>query len=161
MDYSTLQIWSHQNNATIGITVANFASDIDTRLATITGTPQVVLIHLGSNDLSGELAEATWKNGYRTIISAVHTKWPSANIYLAKPVRLAGNPPNAPVAAVATMHGWIDDLVAEHPDYLAVGIDETHLENGDQYSTYFADVTHPNLAGYAQSAALWKTALGY
>jgi lysophospholipase L1-like esterase len=93
------------------------------------------------------------------LISSLHAKWTGAKIYLAKPVRLADAPPSTPLAAVATMHGYIDDLIAEF-DYVYPGIDETDLEGGDSYVTNLADNTHPNHTGYMAVAALWKTAMG-
>lgn len=155
--------WRETKKQRIGIsgyTVAQMAAAIAAQLATITYTPDAVLINLGTNDLASLPAEETWKANYRTIISAVHTAYPLAEIYLSKPVRLQADPPSTPHADTATMHGYIDDLVAEQV-YLHAGADETALEGGDGYATNFADALHPNHAGYTAYAALMVTALGY
>lgn len=157
------QKWRETKGQRIGIsgyTVAKMASAISAQLATVTYTPDYVLINLGTNDLAGLPAESTWKANYRTIIAAVHAAYPAAKIYLDKPVRLSAAPPSSPVADTATMHGYIDDLVAEQ-SYIYAGADETGLEGGDSYVTNFADALHENHAGYAALAALKQTALGY
>jgi hypothetical protein len=144
-----------------GYTVAQMKALIDTHLAAITGNiPEAVIINLGTNDLPTLPDETAWKTNYRYIIAAFHAKWPNAKIYLAKPVRLSATPPSSPVAATSTLHQWIDDLIAEQT-YVYEGIDETDLENSDQYVTYFADAAHPNEAGYAKGAEYWQTAMGF
>ena len=143
-----------------GRTVATTQDNIDAGLAAISDTANYVLINLGSNDAGSLPAENTFKTDYRYIIDAIHTKWPSAVIYLAKPVLLAGVPASTPVAAVATLHGWIDDLVAEYA-YVYEGIDETDLEGGDGYVTYFTDTTHYTNAGTRRAGELWAAILGY
>lgn len=145
--------------AGVGATVADNAALIDAELATRTDTPDYVLINLGTNDASALPTENDFKTDYRYIIDAVHTKWSSVPIYLAKPVLLAGVPPSSPVAAVTSIHAWIDDLIAEYA-FVYLGIVETALEGGNGYFTNFADAAHPNTTGYAACAALWKTALG-
>jgi len=154
--------WAFNMRGRSGYTVADMAAKVASDIGLITSSaeaPESILINLGTNDVASLPAEATWKANYTTIISAMHTKWPSAKIYLAKPVRLEAAPPSTPLAACSTAHGYIDDLAALY-DYVYVGMDETDLEGGDSYVTYFADALHPNTAGYAQSAALWKVALG-
>lgn len=162
LETSTGKRWCFNTIGRSGTTVAAMAAIIASDLASFTvssESPESVLINLGTNDAASLPAEATWKANYRVIIEALHAKWPSANIYLAKPVRLSGSPPSTPTAAVATMHGYIDGLVGEY-DYVYAGMDETALEGGDSYVTNFADSLHPNAVGYAAGAALWKTVLG-
>jgi len=153
--------WIYDSVARSGYTVALQAAQIATDLANVASSvnPSFVIINLGSNDAGSLPSEATWKANYRIIIEAIHAKWSNATIYLAKPVRLSGAPPSTPVAAVATMHGYIDGLIAEYA-YVEEGFDEIDLENGDGYVTYLADITHPNNAGYAQCAVLQMTAMG-
>jgi hypothetical protein len=160
LETATGSRWCFEPIAHSGMTVAGMAAGIATDLALQTETPEIVLINLGTNDAGGAVVEATWKNDYRTIIASVHTKWPTAKIYLAKPMRLTANPPSVPVAMVATLHSYIDALVSEY-DYVYAGIDETSLEGGDSYATNFADYLHPNALGYAQTAVLWKAVMGY
>jgi len=87
-----------------GYRVSHVTSVIAADLAAATGTaPAHVLLNLGTNDAAALPAEETWKADYATIIEAIHAKWTSAKIYLAKPVRLNAAPPSTPVAACATM----------------------------------------------------------
>lgn len=153
--------WLYDAVGRSGYTVSQQAALIATDLANVPSSvnPSFVIINLGTNDAAALPAENTWKANYRTIIEAIHAKWPSATIWLVKPVRLSGTPPSSPVAAVATMHSYIDGLAGEYA-YVEIGFDETALENGDSYVTYFADFAHPNQAGYAQCAVLQMTAMG-
>jgi hypothetical protein len=146
--------------ATGGATVNSRSLTVETDLAANTFDPDVVLCNLGTNDLASLPAEATWKADYTTIITAIHARWPSAKIYVSKPVLLQAVPPSTPHADTATLHGWVDDLVALY-SYVYDGIDEADLEGGDGYATNFSDTAHQTEAGQAAVAALWKTAMGY
>lgn len=163
LEATTGNRWAFNMQGRSGQSVSGMASFVVNDMAAITESsesPENVLINLGTNDVASLPAEATWKANYRTIIETIHAKWSNAKIYLAKPVRLNAVPPSTPLAACPTMWGYIDGLAAEY-DYVYVGMDETGLENGDGYVTYFADALHPNVAGYSISANLWKTILGY
>ncbi len=73
-----------------------------------------ILVNLGSNNFAGALGtEADFKTNFRTILTACHSAYPAAPIYLARPVRLNGGPPSTPRADNVTVRGWIDDLIAE------------------------------------------------
>jgi lysophospholipase L1-like esterase len=154
--------WLYDSVGIPSVTVQGMAARVVADLASVPSSvdPTAILINLGSNDVASLPAENTWKANYRTIIEAHHAWKPNATIYLAKPVRLNGTPASTPLAAVATMHGYIDDLIAEYA-YVEEGMDETGLENGDGYVTYLSDITHPTGVGYSRCAELWMTALGY
>jgi len=143
-----------------GRTVALQATGINTDLAAALGTPDHILINLGANDSASIPVETTFKANYATIITALHSKYPSAPIYLARPVLLSDVPASTPTADNATVRGWIDEIIALY-DYVYAGIDETALEGGDGYATNFVDTTHQTAAGYLAVAGLWKTAMGY
>ncbi len=149
----------YEQSACSGYKIADIRTNIDAFLAYYTDVPESVLINIGSNDMTSPPTEANFKTYYRYIISAIHTKWSAAQIYLAKPVYLSGAPPNTPLANCATVHGWIDTIIAEQA-YTHLGLVETDLENGTSYATYLADATHPNNAGYSKCAELWQAKLG-
>ena len=155
---STGNNWCYETSAESGITVVGYAAAITNLLELLVETPENIYINLGTNDLASLPAEATWKAGYSTIITTLHTRFPTSKIYLFKPVRLQAAPPSTPHGDTATMHGYIDDLVALY-DYVYAGVDETDLEGGDSYVTYFADSLHPNYAGYYKTAELMKAIL--
>lgn len=161
VEQSTGSRWCYDNIARSGHTVASMAALVasDVSFYGKYANPEIILCGLGTNDLSSLPAEEVWKANYRTIIETLHAQWPSAKIYLSKPVMLSGVPPSSPVAATATMHGYIDDLTAEYT-YVYPGMDETDLDGGDSYVTYFADALHPNDAGYKQTAVLYQAAIG-
>ena len=142
-----------------GDTVEQMKAHIDSDLGAVTGNTDIILINLGTNDLTTLPAENDWKVNYRSIIESLHAKWADALIYLAKPVQLQANPPSSPVADTAAMHGWIDDLVGEYA-YVFTGIEETDLEGGDSYATNFVDISHyTDPAGQLSVSGLWETIL--
>jgi len=138
-----------------GATVATMKAIFDGSFAGVTGDADIVTVNLGSNDLSSLPDETTLKNNYRSMIEAMGAKWSNVKIYLAKPVRLDDAPPSTPVADMAALHGWIDDLVGEYA-YVYSGIDETALEGGDSYATNLVDVTHYTAPGQTAVSALWN-----
>lgn len=148
MDYENLSLG--------GRTVATGADEIDAELDASSISPQYVLANLGANDVSlGLPTEATWKADYQYILDAIHTKWPSAKIYMMRPWRQTYD------TECNTLAGWIADLVAAN-SYCYTGPDErVFLENGDDGATYTRDGIHPNAAGYALTAAQWQSAIGY
>jgi lysophospholipase L1-like esterase len=138
--------------------VASMKALIDADLAARTEPAvQAVLFNLGANDMNALPAEAVWESDALYIIDAIRAKWPSAKVYIMRPwTRGAG------MATANTLAGWIGTVVAARPGGAFLGPDErVFLENGDNGVTYTIDGTHPNAAGYALTAAQWKTVLGY
>jgi lysophospholipase L1-like esterase len=142
-----------------GYTVATMKALIDADLAASTQPAvQYVLFNLGANDMAALPAEAVWEADALYIIDALKVKWPSVKVYLMRPwTRPAG------MATANTLAGWIATVVAARAGVAYSGPDErVFLENGDDGATYMvADGIHPNAAGYALTAAQWKTVLGY
>lgn len=149
--------------ATSGWEVVDVRNRIDSDLALRNDTPEYILINLGSNDLVAPMtSESAFKTDYLYILDALHAKWPTAEIYLAKPIRLNAAPPSTPSADSATLATWIDDIVAARPSFAYAGVVEaTTLEGGDSYVTRMGDNTHPTAAGYVAMAAAWQAILGY
>jgi lysophospholipase L1-like esterase len=149
--------------ATSGWEVADVKNRIDSDLELRNDTPEYILINLGSNDLIAPMtSESAFKTDYLYILDALHAKWPTAEIYLAKPIRLNAAPPSTPSADSATLATWIDDIVAARPSFAYAGVVEaTTLEGGDSYVTRMGDNTHPTAAGYVAMAAAWQAILGY
>lgn len=153
--------WKYHNGASSGISVETLATNINGYLAaypTLLGDPQFVLINIGVNNaagVSGSMDETTVKNAFLAVLDAIHTKWSDVPVYA---MRVWGRNADANCDLI---DGWIDEVVALRA-WAHLGPDErVFLENGDNGVTYTADGVHPNAAGYALTAAQWKTAMGY
>lgn len=135
-----------------GFSVASVAGVIVADLATMTDTPEFVLLNLGSNDVDDPLpSEATWLANYYIILDAIHAKWPSASCYIMRPWR------RGYATECDTVASRIDTIVSNRA-FAHVGPDERgFLEGGDDGVTYTADGLHPTDAGYALMATEWLT----
>jgi lysophospholipase L1-like esterase len=138
-----------------GRSTASAASAVAAELAAASGTPNYICYNLGANDVTSLPAEATWKANTAAILDAMHTKWPSAQIYLARPWR------RSYAAECNTLATWQDAVMATRA-WAHVGPDErVFLENGDDGARYTSDGVHPTTPdGYILTAAAWKTAMG-
>lgn len=164
---------SSPNFASVGRTVAVAKSLVDAYLAALSATPapEHIMCNLGTNDVGGDagdvLSDGTgdlWKSNYLYIIDALHTKYPSAKIYLMKPWKpdVSGSDYTAKLNLIGDT--LITDIITARSTFVYLGGDERiFLENGDNGATYIKplpDGVHPNAAGYAITAATWKTAVG-
>lgn len=129
-------------------------------IAALTGSPDKILINIGANDIAAGRTEENYKTSIRGIIELLHTEFSNALIGIAKPVILAGSPPNTPLEGVDILHGWINTVLSEY-SYCFEGVDETGMENGDSYVTYLVDLTHNTAAGKTWMVNSWLTAMGY
>jgi lysophospholipase L1-like esterase len=154
--YNTNIEWQRFVWGEAGRTTAQWAAAIDAKLATYTGTkaPDYILYNMGSNDLPSLPAEATWKADTQYILDAMHTKWSTTTIYMAKINRTDSDYS----AQLTSLNSWIDDLVTLN-DFVSAGHNETTWMSAGQGTT--TDGIHPNTAGYAELVAQWKTVLGY
>lgn len=142
--------------ATSGYTVALTKAYIDAQLAAATGTPALVGLNLGANEMGlGLPAEATWESDYGYILDAIHAKWPAARCYIMRPWRVGYT------AAANIVAGWINTVLATRSAWALVGPDErVFLENGDNGATYLADGLHPTDAGYHLTGQQWRGVMG-
>lgn len=123
--------------------------------------PKYVLLNVGVNDVGFVTPwalpdQTTWKNNYRSVLSAIHTLWPLAQMFVTKPwkTQVGGDD-----TMWDTMAGWIDDLVAEQ-SYLSAGDDERSWFEPN-VATYSDDGIHWNATGQAAAAVIKQTTLGY
>lgn len=132
-----------------GSTVRSVLPDMPSYLATVAGTPDVVLMDWGANDVTEPMVEATWKENYLAIVDAVYARWPKARIYIAMPWKHTFD------AETATLKKWIIDIVAARPTFCALGIDEAPLF-ASSWETLMPDGVHPNADGYTLMAQAWR-----
>jgi lysophospholipase L1-like esterase len=141
-----------------GTTVADRAGTIAAEIAALAPVQNMrfILVNLGANDVSALPAEAVWQANLATVLDAMNVAYPVAKVYVMRPWR------RGYAAECNTVATRIGNVLATRGAWAFVGPDErVFLENGDDGVTYTADGIHPNTAGYALTAAQWKTALGY
>ena len=146
------------NNAGVsGATVASALADITARLAILSVQPTAILMNWGVNDMIGSLpAEATWEANYESIIDQAHAKWPLAPIYLTRPWKVGFDAP------AATLHTWIDVIVAARSTFVHVGDDEAiWLKGSDNGASETTDGIHYSTLGNALKVSQEKAILGW
>lgn len=144
--------------ATGGATVDFLADNIDANIAlhdnNLEVERKVFLVNIGANDQTP--LRAAWKEDCQYVVDALVNKWPTAEIYLAKPWHRTYE------AAMDSIATWIDEIVVANPTSCHVGHDERDwLEGGDNGATMSSDGVHYTTAGQAECARQWKTILGY
>lgn len=141
-----------------GATVASRAATIAADISALgfVQNMRFIPLNLGANDVGAIPAEATWKANLATILDAMNAQWPDAKVYVMRPWR------RGYATECDSLATWIASVVSTRSTWAFVGPDErVFLENGDNGVTYTSDGIHPNTAGYALTAAQWKTVLGY
>lgn len=140
-----------------GLKVTDLDDVIDARLAIAIGTPEYVLLNIGTNDLAVTTDENTFKTAYLYVLDALRTKYPSASIYCMRVWKRAN------LGYTAQLNGWINDCIAlRSANNVHAGPDESvFLEGGDDGATYTLEGTHPNEAGALLTAQQWRTVLGF
>lgn len=129
--------------------VARIDADLAAIDATTAGRVKFVLYNLGANDNNDAPVYATYYADTLYCVQALHTKFPAAQIYLAK-IWERGDQ-----TWITTVQYAVVDALAAAYSYVHVGIDERlTLEAGDDGATWTSDGTHPtNPAGYVREWA--------
>lgn len=122
-------------------------------MAPITNNHVAALLNIGANDASA--AEAAWKANVNSVLDAIHAKFPTALVYITKPWRRDA------VAAMNTLAGWIDTVVAGRAFARAGDDERTWMEGGDNGATNTTDGIHYSVAGQTAAAAQKQAILGY
>lgn len=141
-----------------GISIAGYASIVDATLGAVSFQPhhvQNVLVNLGVNGIATQ-EEAATKTNYQYIIDVIHTKWPTAKLYLTKPWMRGYDTEST------TLAGWIDDLIAANPGVCFVADDESvWLKGADNGVTMTTDGVHYSTAGNTEKINQMVTVFGY
>lgn len=118
-----------------------------------------VLMNWGVNDMAGwPLDQTTWQNQYLALIDYTKTRFPNAQIYISYPWRQGFD------AISATMHGWVDNVIAARSSYVHAGVDEAVTIKGSDdgcSETENCSGVHYSVLGAALYAAAMKALLGY
>lgn len=153
------RVYMPKNGGVEGATVATASAGIAAILANMPDDPDgdgpiLVLMNWGANDMLAMPVQATFEANYLTIIDAVHTKWPTALIYLARPWR------QGKATESTTLATYIANVRAARSSYTFLGMDErVWLEGGDNGATNSSDGVHYTTAGYTAAANAWTAVL--
>lgn len=145
-------VWTYNLDVSYGgATLTTMAAGIDALLSAYKEPPPTyILSNLGVNGLLGSEEE---KVRYQYIIDALHTKFPAALIFIAKPWKVDYDDR---ADGFATM---VDELVDENPLYTAVGHDERIWAKGADNGATMLDVggVHYSTAGNVECGIQWAT----
>lgn len=128
----------------------NRIAQVAARLDTITGTPDIVLLHIGTNDLYHTDRLDTIEARLRNLVAAMRAKWPFARII------------------VATVGPYAYDLFDGVPAMNAAAIDYNsyivwlpgvEVAFMPLQASLLGDGVHPNQAGYVVMAEAWRGAI--
>jgi acyl-CoA thioesterase I len=111
-------------------------------------SPDFVLLHIGTNDLSQRQTVDSTVNDIRSIIDVLRSVNPRVHILLAQIIAKVGVP------SIAVLNGRLPALVADtqQPDSPIVLVDQY---SGFDPSTMTYDGTHPNADGDSRMADRW------
>lgn len=142
-----------------GYAVSGMKLYIDSNLANVVGTPSKVCVNIGTNDIAANTTPdaTTWKANLTSIIDSLRAKWPSADIYVAKPWRQGSD------SAATAVAGYVDAVVATYGSHVFVGHNESvWVKGGDNGAAMLLDTVHYNTTtAQTIAAAQWLAAMGY
>ena len=117
-------------------------------------TPHIVLLHIGTNDMTSNADPTTTANQLSTLIGNLVTAAPDALIVVAKIVPLGYSNSN-----YTSYIAKIPDVVKAHADKHVIMVDMSTLPTSDIHGN---GNVHPTDQGYADMANLWYGAIkGY
>ena len=136
------------NEGHSGWRIEQLTASIDGWLAT--AKPDVVLLHIGTNDMNQNFDVAGAPGRLGTLLDRIAVDQPAAVVIVAAIVPSTDATVNA---RVNTFNAAVPGVVAQHANARFADLNST-IGAGDM-----ADTLHPNDGGYAKMAALWYSAL--
>ncbi|WP_163505907.1 GDSL-type esterase/lipase family protein [Fodinicola acaciae] len=116
--------------------------------------PDVILLHIGTNDLGDDTSIAGAPERLRNLIDRITTKAPSAKLYVASIIPIADNTKNRRVLAYnATIPGIVGSFASAGKNVSFVDM------NSAVPAVELADGVHPTYGGYSKMAARWYSAI--
>ncbi|GAA0805928.1 SGNH/GDSL hydrolase family protein [Spirilliplanes yamanashiensis] len=130
-----------ENEGHNGWTIAQVTAKVDGWLAA--QQPDVVLLHIGTNDMNKNLSVAGAPDRLEALVDAIHAARPTAQVYLQQIVG----------SSDAVVNNRITAYNAAMPAVISGKGSWLHLVDQSEVSgTMLKDALHPNDAGYAQMA---------
>ena len=122
------------------------------------GVPDVVVITLGTNDLSRIGVRGNSFAAHMAILVAnIHAKWPKARVIVWRPAAYVGGAASAQAALAAVVVPAVDALVAANPSFVS-SVDMFSLGAGQANSALIVGATTPHLTPYGYSVLAQLTA---
>ncbi len=144
---------------TVGTGVDHLAQSLPPRFIGVPELVEYVLMNWGVNDMqSWPLNQSEWEGQYGQIIEWVHERYYNAKVYVSYPWRRGFD------EIAATMHGWIDNIIAAHSEYTFSGVDEAVVIKADDDGLLETDtggVHYTNPLGVTLYADAIKAVLGF
>lgn len=127
-------------------------------LVTPNFNPRDVLINLGINDIATGLeSKPVFEADYATVVEAIHSKWPKVHIWIMYPWGRGFD------TDAATVHGYIDDVIAAHSAYVFAGPDEAVWFKGsdDGATNSYDGIHYVAPVGMTAAQTAWMSVLPY
>ncbi|MDT5037196.1 MAG: hypothetical protein QOE03_2381 [Micromonosporaceae bacterium] len=134
-----------------GWTIAQIAAQIDGWLAT--SRPDVVLLHIGTNDMRTAATAAGAPQRLSALIDRIRVDLPATTVFVAQIVPSTEAGTNG---RVVTFNAAIPGIVAASN---STRVRLVNMFGAVNSATDFADSLHPNDSGYAKMAATWEAAV--
>jgi lysophospholipase L1-like esterase len=138
----------NDNEGHPGWTITRLGPRVDRWL--IRYRPQVVLLHIGTNDVTSPVRAVGAPGRLSALIDRIRRRLPRARIFVAQ---LIGSRNDAVQQRVDRFNAAVPGVVAAK-DHRVHLVDQRAVTTG-----YLRDALHPNDAGYARMAATWYQAL--
>lgn len=149
-------VWGGDNVGVGATTTQYWHDNIDTVIAGQIHNHVLAVINLGVNDGTTLPAEATWEANTEYYLDALHAAYPAIQCYLMRPWKQGFD------ANAATLHSWIDTVVAARSTFVHTGPDEAvWLKGSDNGASETMDGVHYSSLGETLCAAQWQSTLGY
>ena len=156
-----------------GLSTSQVLSNLPTSL---TAAPDVVLLHIGTNDILNNISVSTAAANLGAIINAITVNAPNRRLYVATilPITQAWPPPpQQPLYTAATLNGnanaynvQVRNLVTQYANlgrkvYLVEMNGGIVLTNTNPLLNFYqpGDGVHPGQAGYDQMGVIWANAV--
>lgn len=123
---------------------------IQAQIATISGTPDVILLHVGTNDLYQAYQLESTNARLSSLVAALRAKWRGVRIIVATVGPYAGGnytQIDAMNAAAVAYNDYITNLAGVEVAHMALTPEQ--LQDG----------IHPNAQGYGVMAKVWRDAM--
>jgi lysophospholipase L1-like esterase len=147
----TGQLPDRDNEGHSGWTISQIAAEINGWLATY--RPDVVLLHIGTNDMKSDARAAAAPGLLSSLIDQIRAATPAATVIVAQIVPSSNVDINA---RVVKYNATIPGIVAAKG---TTKVRSANLYRGMNTATDLADSLHPNDAGFAKMAMTWYAAL--
>jgi lysophospholipase L1-like esterase len=138
------------NEGHVGWTIEELKAGIDAHRWLETYRPDIILLHIGTNDLARGGAGSAAAANLQALVEDILTRLPAARVIVAQIVAFKGAPNKAYDEYVSAIPG-----IAKRDGRRVTAVDMRTLLTARD----FTDALHPNRRGYDKIAAAWDAAI--